>query len=202
MANCQSPQFCSQIPPRGGHVGRLVHRFLPLIRTLGVADWREWAPQLGRAPERAPADARQSLNRRRAESPPTCGATTEVQYDPPHIQPEHGDWRERRNSNARARQWPAPHWICQPCRHGLRTQPVVDGRTQLRRARKSAGWRPRGFSAGSWWQLKTYTSQPKCWELRLLFFAHPPDPLMGISIAVSFVRRCEWLVVSWKNGPP
>jgi hypothetical protein len=27
--------------PRGGHVGRLVHRFLPLIRALGVADWRE-----------------------------------------------------------------------------------------------------------------------------------------------------------------
>jgi hypothetical protein len=24
MANCQSPEFYSQIPPRGGHVGRLV----------------------------------------------------------------------------------------------------------------------------------------------------------------------------------
>jgi hypothetical protein len=72
MANCQSPQFCSQIPPRGGHVGRLVHRFLPSIRALGVVDWREWAPQLGRAPERAPADARQSLNRRRAKSPHTA----------------------------------------------------------------------------------------------------------------------------------
>jgi hypothetical protein len=40
MANSsQSPQFCSQILPRGGHVGRLVHRFLPSIRTLGVVDW-------------------------------------------------------------------------------------------------------------------------------------------------------------------
>ena len=29
---------------------------------------------------------------------------------------------------------------------------------------------PRGFSAGSWRQLKTHESQPKCWELRLLFF--------------------------------
>jgi hypothetical protein len=36
MTNCQSPQFCSQIPPRGGHVGRLVHRFLPSIRALGA----------------------------------------------------------------------------------------------------------------------------------------------------------------------
>jgi hypothetical protein len=36
MTNCQSPQFCSQIPPRGGHVGRLVHRFLPSIRALGT----------------------------------------------------------------------------------------------------------------------------------------------------------------------
>ena len=31
-------------------------------------------PQLGRAPERAPADARQSLNRRRAKSPHTAPA--------------------------------------------------------------------------------------------------------------------------------
>jgi hypothetical protein len=29
LRNCQSPQFCSRIPPRGGYVGRLVHRFLP-----------------------------------------------------------------------------------------------------------------------------------------------------------------------------
>jgi hypothetical protein len=40
---------------------------------------------------------------------------------------------------------------------------------------------------------------------RLLFFAHltAPDPrLMGMNIAVSSGRRCEWLVVSWENGPP
>jgi hypothetical protein len=55
-------------------MGRLVHRFLPSIRALGVVDWREWAPQLVRAPERAPADARQSLNRRRANSPHTTPA--------------------------------------------------------------------------------------------------------------------------------
>jgi hypothetical protein len=49
-----------------------VHRFLPSTRALGVVDWWEWAPQLGRAPERAPADARQSLNRRRTKSPHTA----------------------------------------------------------------------------------------------------------------------------------
>jgi hypothetical protein len=39
MATCPSPQFCSRIPQRGGHVGRLVHRFLPSIRALGVVYW-------------------------------------------------------------------------------------------------------------------------------------------------------------------
>jgi hypothetical protein len=76
MANCQSPQFCSQIPPRGGHVGRLVHRFLPTICALGSGGRRlvgvGSAAWQARAPERAPADARQSLNRRRAKFPHTA----------------------------------------------------------------------------------------------------------------------------------
>jgi hypothetical protein len=78
MANCQSPQFCSQIPPRSGHVGRLVHtgschQSVLWESQIGESGM-EWAPQLGRAPERALADARQSLNCRRAKSPHTTPA--------------------------------------------------------------------------------------------------------------------------------
>jgi hypothetical protein len=37
-----------------------------------------------------------------------------VQYDLSHIRPEHGDWREPRNSNARMQLWTgmwSPHWV-------------------------------------------------------------------------------------------
>jgi hypothetical protein len=66
-------------------------------------------------------------------------------------------------------------------RHGQRTQPVVDERTQLRRARNSAaGLTPRVFC----WLLAA--AQDVCvsaWVLGVTFtflmpsYAHPPDPL-------------------------
>jgi hypothetical protein len=42
MASCQSPQFCSQIPPRGGNAGRLVHRCLPSTRMFALRGRRSF----------------------------------------------------------------------------------------------------------------------------------------------------------------
>jgi hypothetical protein len=70
----------------------------------------------------------------------TCGATAEVQYDPSHIQPEHGDWRARRNSNARARQWP-PHWVPYQL---LRRLFALRGRRSFGRSRAASGQNPPG----------------------------------------------------------
>jgi hypothetical protein len=144
MANCQSPQVCSQISPRGGHVGRLVHRFFPSIRTLGVADWREWAPQLGRAPERTPAGARQSLNRRRAKSPHTAPAERPRRCSTIrhtfNLSTVIGERAAIATRNARAQQWP-PHWIpYQLLRHLF----ALRGRRSFGRSRAASGQNPPG----------------------------------------------------------
>jgi hypothetical protein len=67
MANCRSPQFCLLLNPPTrrprGAPGTPVLAIDPCSGGRRLVRVGSAAPQLGRAPERAPADARQSVNR-------------------------------------------------------------------------------------------------------------------------------------------